>query len=176
MIPVHFIQVIKKKLIRLLQLNRSLITYNFSTSTYPVKSKKISSGKHDLRLVILYLAGSLLLTCHILPFENYLTSWDSPSSSRVFWNGFQLELGDQKNNSDTPLVPAAIAPLLFNPLPINDADFNLLVSLVGVGPQLATEIIEARTRFGPFLSGNDLLKIKGIGKGRMKNLMKQVTF
>lgn len=54
-------------------------------------------------------------------------------------------------------VPAA------EPVNINTADAQTLATLEGVGEKRAEAIIEYRSTHGPFVSIEDLVKVKGIG-------------
>ena len=48
---------------------------------------------------------------------------------------------------------------------INTADIaELATSIAGVGPSKAAAIIEYRDQYGPFVSVDDLAKVKGIGQ------------
>ena len=60
-------------------------------------------------------------------------------------------------------------------LNINKADLNALQSLPGVGPQLATKIIEHRTRYGQFRKREHLLIVEGISEARYRELEELVT-
>ncbi len=47
---------------------------------------------------------------------------------------------------------------------INQADAKTLTSLKGIGKDRALKIIEYREQNGPFLTIEDIMKVKGIGK------------
>ncbi|MEE2731532.1 MAG: helix-hairpin-helix domain-containing protein [Pseudomonadota bacterium] len=70
-------------------------------------------------------------------------------------------------------TPGMAAPKnqFFIPLPINinvsDA-LTLSRALVGVGPVKAEAIVQYRERHGPFVTVEDLLQVKGIGKGTLR--------
>lgn len=53
---------------------------------------------------------------------------------------------------------------------INDADQSKLTQLPGVGPKMATRIIDYRTENGPFKSVDGLLNVKGIGPKVLQKL------
>ncbi len=58
---------------------------------------------------------------------------------------------------------------------INTALEDELVSLPGIGPTIASRIIEYRNTHGPFKKKRDLLKIKGIGKRKFEELKDKIT-
>ena len=53
----------------------------------------------------------------------------------------------------------------------NRATADELSLLPGIGSVLAERIVESREGDGPFLRVQDLDRVKGIGKGKMKKLM-----
>jgi len=53
---------------------------------------------------------------------------------------------------------------------INRASYSDLVSLPGVGPELAKRILSYRMVHGPFDSVDELTEIKGIGLGRLNKI------
>jgi competence protein ComEA len=58
---------------------------------------------------------------------------------------------------------------------INSATKEELTSLKGVGEKRAQEIINYRTKNGPFKTVDDLEKVPGIGPGIMKQIRSEVT-
>ena len=60
-------------------------------------------------------------------------------------------------------------------LNINNADFDSLQSLPGIGPQLAAKIIEHRARYGPFRKREHLLIVEGISETRYREVEKLIT-
>ncbi|MFQ5937884.1 MAG: ComEA family DNA-binding protein [Acidiferrobacterales bacterium] len=54
--------------------------------------------------------------------------------------------------------------LAAEPVNINTADVQTLVTLEGVGEKRAQAIIEYREKHGPFEAVDDLVKVKGVGK------------
>ncbi len=58
---------------------------------------------------------------------------------------------------------------------INTATKEELTSLKGVGEKRAQEIINYRTKHGPFKSVDDLDKVPGIGPGIMKQIRSEIT-
>jgi len=58
---------------------------------------------------------------------------------------------------------------------INTATKEELTSLKGVGEKRAQEIINYRTKNGPFKTVDDLEEVPGIGPGIMKQIRSEVT-
>ena len=58
---------------------------------------------------------------------------------------------------------------------INTATKEEVTSLKGVGEKRAQEIINYRTKNGPFKTVDDLEKVPGIGPGIMKQIRSEVT-
>ena len=58
---------------------------------------------------------------------------------------------------------------------INYANENELCKVQGIGPAMAKRIIEYRTTNGPFSKTEDIMKVKGIGKGKFEKIKEQVT-
>ncbi len=61
-------------------------------------------------------------------------------------------------------APAAIAEGARAKVNINDADMNALMRLQGIGKVLAGRIVAYRDASGPFVSAEELKKVKGIGR------------
>jgi competence ComEA-like helix-hairpin-helix protein len=73
-------------------------------------------------------------------------------------------------------VPAIVTPFFFELIPINRADKEILMSVKGIGPALANDIVEYREQFGPIKTSADLQKIKGIGPKRAAKFLTIFTF
>lgn len=61
------------------------------------------------------------------------------------------------------VLSAALVVLAAEPVNINAADAQTLATLKGIGEKRAEAIIEYRSKHGPFVSIEDLVKVKGIG-------------
>jgi len=124
-----------------------------------------------LIIVQLYLRHSTRLEEQILTKEDEL---------QLAWNGLTLIANSQGHIGNEPQItahiPAHLAPLFFQPIPINNADFELLITIPGVGPKLANEIGIAKKRLGKFQKSEDLLIVDGIGTKKMNTLKKYFSF
>lgn len=61
------------------------------------------------------------------------------------------------------------------PLDVNRATAADLRRLPGIGPVLATRIVEARETGGPFASIDDLRRVSGIGQSKLERFRSLVT-
>ena len=61
------------------------------------------------------------------------------------------------------------------PVNINDATREELERLPGIGPALATRIVEHRERYGRFRRAEHLLLVRGISERRFRQLRPYVT-
>jgi len=68
------------------------------------------------------------------------------------------------------------APFFFEPIAINFGDIKMLMSIKGIGPDLAENIILTRNSAGNFTKPEDLLKVKGIGRSRMLKFSPYFSF
>ena len=69
----------------------------------------------------------------------------------------------------------AVATVAGAAVNINTATKEELTSLAGLGDKRAQDIIDYRTKHGPFKTVDDLEKVPGIGPGFMKRLRTQIT-
>lgn len=68
-------------------------------------------------------------------------------------------------------------PGLFpGPIDVNTASSSDLESLPGIGPRLAEEIVRDRLRKGPFLQPDDLLRVKGLGPKKVRQIESYLRF
>ena len=73
------------------------------------------------------------------------------------------------------LLSLAISGVALAVVNINTATKEELTSLKGVGDKRAQEIINYRTKNGPFKTTDDLEKVPGIGPGIMKQIRSEIT-
>ena len=139
--------------------------------------------KKDDRLIILLGIGFFLLLSY---FHQANTPPSFPDKDiHLQWRGGRIVIYE---NGDSPLqetremvvqydlIPADVTPFFFAPLPINEADQDLLETIAGIGPHLAAEIIKTRGQRGPFRHPEDLLNIPGIGEKRMLKFAEQFSY
>ena len=88
--------------------------------------------------------------------------------SAVVLSLITLSASAKNDNVDTQkkeVNEISISENLEQPIDINQADEDTLASLKGIGVKRAKAIIAYRDSHGKFKAIEDLLKIKGIGKG-----------
>ena len=66
-------------------------------------------------------------------------------------------------------------PVLTGPVNINTAGESELQSLPGIGPALASRIVDYRSTHGPFQSIEQIKNVEGIGDGRYEELRYRIT-
>lgn len=59
---------------------------------------------------------------------------------------------------------------------VNSAKVDELVSLQGIGPVIAQRIVEFRKENRNFKDASDLIKVKGIGEGKLKKIKDHICF
>lgn len=75
---------------------------------------------------------------------------------------------------EPPLVPSAV-PQNVTQVDINQADEQTLMTLPGIGPVLAQQIVLERETGGDFSSPAELLRVRGIGSERLEALLPYIT-
>ena len=102
---------------------------------------------------------------------------DSDVSATGINGSEQTVLAFQFNDDHSPgaaNLPPEIANIFFRPVSLNRASKNILSTLPGIGPVLAERIVQWRKENGPFRSFDELLRIKGIGPGKLANLIEHI--
>ncbi len=130
----------------------------------------LSCTKRDDRPIILLVVGIVLIFSFYL--RNITIVPPSDGHIRLQIRGGEIVLDESSKNTaeeerSDPAIPAALTPFFFAPIPINEADSELLQTVSGIGPHLATEIERTRARIGSFNGPEDLLKVRGIGQNKM---------
>jgi competence protein ComEA len=80
-----------------------------------------------------------------------------------------------------PIVPARAADKAVAAqapkasIDVNAASAKELARLPGIGDKIAAEIVDYRTKNGPFKKVEDLLKVKGIGEKKLAAMKSQIV-
>ena len=134
------------------------------------------------KIIIVLLLGvvALLLSARLERGPTFAVSPGYNEAVVPRWNGTSIIMteGNEKwvKRGDIPELPPHLNPLFFQPIPINASDYQLLLTIPGVGPATATEILKTRRANGNFNSADDLLEVKGIGAKKKQVLRRHVTF
>jgi hypothetical protein len=76
----------------------------------------------------------------------------------------------EKKTQVSQPIPARLAPLFFRPIPVNQADAELLTTIPGIGPVFARRIIEFRDRQGRINAIEELDAVPGVGPAKLRIL------
>jgi len=71
--------------------------------------------------------------------------------------------------------PARLAPLFFQPIPVNQADEELLTTIPGIGPAFARRIIAFRDEQGGIRAIEELDAVKGVGPAKLRIFQERLT-
>ncbi|MFH2122386.1 MAG: helix-hairpin-helix domain-containing protein [Pseudomonadota bacterium] len=137
--------------------------------------------ENDARVEILLFLG-IVFWCLLLAIC-FQESFSKPPGNdlSLYWNGRGLqvmsgEMVNSEKNDKPEVVPAEVTPFLFHPIPVNFSDPQLLATISGIGPGLASQIVKTRDSKGLFRGPQDLLSVPGIGYSRMKQFAPQFSF
>ena len=86
-----------------------------------------------------------------------------------------LFLGRNAPWNGNTLSPAAQQIVSQDPIDLNQADAQTLMTLPGIGQTLAGRILSYREKYGSFSSLTELLNIDGIGEARLEALLPYIT-
>jgi competence ComEA-like helix-hairpin-helix protein len=159
-----------------------------------MNSTGTDTGKKDLRpLALLLFALAILSVAAVrLGWLPILSRQEVPAPQKLAWCDGSVATGlyrvpadaaypvaeeqpqveaapGQKANAPKP-PPAKLAPLFFKPIPINQADEELLVTIPGIGPAFARRIIEFREQHGRINTIEELDAVNGVGPAKLKIL------
>jgi hypothetical protein len=73
-------------------------------------------------------------------------------------------------------VPAFLSPFLFEKIPINEADEEILVTIPGIGPRLARQILAIRRQKGRIDNPQELLEVPGIHYKKLQKITDYLSF
>ncbi len=138
---------------------------------------RANTGDHRLTVMLCLLFCLLLLDLLTSPYGTVLRKekGNGPHVYLHLADSLQLVVATSSEGNGGP-VPAHYTPIFFLPVPINNADKELLMTIKGIGPALADKIVSYREQFGPFKNSLDLQKLHGVGARRAANLTTELTF
>ena len=135
-------------------------------------------NSHYRLLVLIILAATIL-------FSGWHSAKPIPQASAYFWkdgkiirtNGSRAGQGILLTRKlSCAKTPPNIARFFGLPLPINQADQYILMSLPGIGPKLSENILNYRAGKGGITGPDDFINVKGIGPKRRARLMPLLCF
>lgn len=166
-----------------------LIAASVAGRTIPKKSAATTAG------TLIWLAGSTIKDgVYRIDTQQMLSDVDTSS---ILYPAFGMippvnansgmDFGRQKDqlpgllleNGQPPVAispPAVFYSFMFQPIPINEADRELLTTVPGIGPRLAEEILVLREKKDHFSSPAELLDVPGIGPVKLKRFAKHFSF
>ena len=150
-----------------------------------------NTGRKDLRplALLLFALGILTVTGVRMGGISDLFRQDSPPQ-KLAWREGSVAPGLYRVPADSPAgnkepqagpgpepkmqspgtSPARLAPLFFKPIPVNQADEELLITIPGIGPAFARRIIDFRQQHGRISAIEELDAVKGVGPAKLKIL------
>jgi competence ComEA-like helix-hairpin-helix protein len=144
---------------------------------------KRSDNHRDGRLtVVLVLAFCLILVDLDDTYKWFSSVTNTSSNSSAQLQVLQSnrmtvnELLPEAIGKEQGKVPVAYTPFFFQPVPINIADKEMLMTIKGVGPALAQSILDYRNQRGPFRNMEELQALRGIGGKRAAYFKNVFTF
>ncbi len=137
-------------------------------------------ASQDLFFRQLYILFGVCIFIVVLKIVNCVEFQQDRSLRQLYWANSSLIFSEAtvkhyKTNKST-FIPAHIRPMFFQPIPINDANFHLLITVPGVGPKLANEIEDTKKRIGKFENVEDLLLVSGIGEKKKQIFKNYFSF
>ena len=145
------------------------------------ESQQTPHIENDARVEILLFLGIVFWCWMLILFFQGRFSVSPESPLTLSWNGKALQMVIGKDvvlssGEQSLMVPAVVTPFLFQPIPVNFADQELLATISGIGPALSAQIVKTRDSKGFFTKPEDLLAVPGIGHSRMNQFAPQFSF
>ena len=138
------------------------------------------SSQPDHRLTILIaLSVVISLSPYLVDFVKSLSFSYVNTEFQLVATGDVLLLeptGADANASRSGNQDLYLLPFLFEKLPINSVNSELLQTIPGIGFELSRRIIEERENNGVYISANDLKRVSGIGVKKAEKLKKYLSF
>jgi hypothetical protein len=138
--------------------------------------------QYDARVEILLFLGIVFWGWMLVAFFQGRLAKSPEYALTLYWDGKALQakevqVGAAGGQGVIPKsAPAAVTPFLFQSIPINFADTELLATISGIGPELSAQIVKTRSNKGFFTQPEDLLAVPGIGRSRMQQFAPQFSF
>lgn len=133
-----------------------------------------------LTIVLVLLFGVLLFDFskgHMAFSERDINSYSCRQLHYIHPKSLTVQECSQAGESDgKETVSAQFSPFLFTAMPINSANKDMIMTVDGIGPALADDIIAYRRQFGHFTSSTELLNLPGIGPKRAAKFSSAFTF
>lgn len=121
-------------------------------------------------------AGLLFLTLNRYSFyQNYIDLTSSSGIGRQETGSTASDNEKQSAAHDLKVLKDEEEISSHQKININTADLGELESLPGIGRVTALNIIDYRSRNGPFTEYDDLIKVKGIGEKKLEMLRQYVN-
>lgn len=117
--------------------------------------------------LILQVYSFFLLSRETDTLDRYLDVLDKRFLSVASFDPFSSGLQSKQSVTFASQDISHLSPFFFEPIPINFCEKSLLLSVRGIGPNLAKRILQARNSKGNFTDPEQLLEIKGIGSAKL---------
>lgn len=145
-----------------------------------IKPYRDPTHYYDFRIaLILFVFLSVWVVSVLLAASDSESFFNKQTCQQLDISRSQLVSVDCEVIVDNPVVSnsrSTMAVFLFKPIPINDAGFELLQTVKGVGPKLAEKIITYRQQIGPFIGPESIKQLTGVGEKRAQYLATQFSF
>ena len=136
--------------------------------------------QRDGRLTVVFIAVVLFYCIFFMLQQKSLNCKYLQLNKQLFITSDKmLELKEQQAEGppmSVDSIPPYSTPFFFNPLPVNSADRELLMTIKGIGPVLAETIINRREKEGLISNVSDLQNIPGVGHKRAQSLASELIF
>lgn len=80
------------------------------------------------------------------------------------------------DNETKARIPSHLTPFFYEPVQINTADREMLMTVKGVGPAFAGQILDYRQTNGAFHSALELQKLNGVGRTKARGMASEFDF
>jgi len=134
-------------------------------SNYDCGKESVEDSRYTLVLIAAAIFLFIFVTC-LIPWNENKTSAPKTYSLKVVNDSLSIMEQDSWEKGQISAVGWELTPFFFRKMPINTADKEALMTIKGVGPTLAENILSNRLEYGPLKGREDLRRIKGVGLKR----------